>query len=166
MDAELTETINRLQRARDELRELLDTAAPTDLPPDFVSADAAASMTEADRSLVVVMSRVLGPRGMRVYADMIRETTEDPAAAELDNLSADADEATRRDLAERLAPYIKSVRDAHPDLTSSRADAPRGKPFADRAIDLAMSDLYNPAQLDVLRRAGEIVRRSAEGGQR
>lgn len=166
LDAELTETINRLQRARDELRELLDTAAPTDLPPDFVSADAAASMTEADRSLVVVMSRVLGPRGMRVYADMIRETTEDPAAAELDNLSADADEATRRDLAERLAPYIKSVRDAHPDLTSSRADAPRGKPFADRAIDLAMSDLYNPAQLDVLRRAGEIVRRSAEGGQR
>ena len=121
-----------------------------------------ALQVKADRSLVVVMSRVLGPHGMRVYADMIRDTAEDPAATELDNLPADADETARRDLAERLASYIKAVRDAHPELTSSRADAPRGKRFADRAIGLAMADLYNSAQLDVLQRAGEIVRRSAE----
>ncbi|MDH6195543.1 hypothetical protein M2272_002183 [Mycobacterium frederiksbergense] len=41
---------------------------------------------------------------------------------------------------------------------SNESDAPRGKRFADKAIDDAMLDLYNPAQLDVLRRAGEIVR--------
>ena len=162
LDAELGETIERLQNARDELRMLLEKAAPTDLPPDFVAPDAAAKMTDADRKLVVVLSRVLGPQGRRVYADMMRETPEDPAADELDNLPADADEATRRDLAERIAPYIRSVREAHPGLDESSADAPRGKRFADKAIGAAMLDLYNPAQLDVLSRAGKIVRDSAD----
>jgi DNA-binding transcriptional MerR regulator len=161
LDAELAAQIERLQRARDDLAELLEHSAPTDLPPDFVAPDTAAKMTDADRKLVVVLSRVLGPRGRQAYADMMRETPEDPAATELDNLPADADEATRLDLAERLAPYIKAVREAHPAIDDSRADAPRGKRFADKAIDAAMLDLYNPAQLDVLRRAGEIVRRSA-----
>lgn len=158
LDAELAETIERLQRARKELGELLALSAPTDLPPDFVAPDAAAKMTESDRKLVVVLSRVLGPQGLRIYADMMRETPEDPAALELDDLPADADEATRQDLAERLAPYILAVREAHPGLDESRSDAPRGKRFADRVIDDAMADLYNPAQRDVLRRAGEILR--------
>ncbi len=161
LDTELAATIDRLQRARGELRELLEHSAPTDLPPDFVAPDTAAKMTDADRSLVVVLSRVLGPRGMQAYADMMRETPEDPAATELDNLPADADESMRQDLAERLAPYIKAVREAHPALDDSRADAPKGKRFADKAIDDAMLDLYTPAQLDVLRRAGRIVRESA-----
>jgi DNA-binding transcriptional MerR regulator len=158
LDAELAATIDRLQRARGELGELLESSAPTDLPPDFVAPATAAKMTDADRSLVVVLSRVLGPRGMQVYADMMREAPEDPAASELDHLPADADEATREDLAERLAPYILSVTQAHPGLADSRADAPRGKRFADKAIDDAVADLYNPAQRDVLRRVGEILR--------
>ena len=158
LDAELAETIERLQHARDELAVLLEHSAPTDLPPDFVAPDTAAKMTDADRKLVVVLSRVLGPRGRQVYAEMMRETPEDPAATELDNLPADADETTRIDLAERLAPYLRAVRQANPGLDDSRADAPRGERFADKAIGAAMIELYNPAQLDVLRRAGEIVR--------
>lgn len=158
LDAELAETIERLRRARAELGELLKHSAPTDLPPDFVAPDTAAKMTEADRKLVVVLSRVLGPRGRQTYADMMRETPDDPAATELDTLPADADEATRIDLALRLAPYIRAINEAHPDLEKSRSDAPRGERFAERAIGAAMVDLYNPAQLDVLQRAGEIVR--------
>lgn len=158
LDAELAETISRLQRVRAELAELLEHSAPTDLPPDFVAPATAAKMTDADRSLVVVLSRVLGPRGAQVYADMMREAPDDPAATELDNLPADASEETRADLAERLVPYIRAVREANPGLDDSRADAPLGKRFADKVIDDAMVDLYNPAQLDVLRRAGEMLR--------
>lgn len=161
LDAELAATIERLQRARDELGELLTNAAPTDLPPDFASSDAVAKMPDADRQLIVVLSRVLGPRGRQVYADLIRDSREDPAAGELDTLAADADEATRQSLAERLAPYIRAVRQDHPGLTEARFDAPRGARFAEKTIDDAMADLYNPAQLDVLRRAGEILRGSA-----
>jgi DNA-binding transcriptional MerR regulator len=158
LDAELAETISRLQRVRSELAELLDHSAPTDLPPDFVAPATAAKMTAADRSLVVVLSRVLGPRGAQVYADMMREAPDDPAATELDNLPADASEETRQSLAVRLVPYIRAIREANPGLDESRADAPRGKRFADKVIDDAMADLYNPAQLDVLRRAGEMLR--------
>ncbi|MUL82569.1 MULTISPECIES: MerR family transcriptional regulator [unclassified Mycolicibacterium] len=158
LDAELAATIERLQRARDELGRLLAQSAPTDLPPDFAPLAAVAKMTDADRSLVVVLSRVLGPRGLRVYADMMKETPDDPAATEFDNLPADADDTTRLDLAERLAPYIWAITQAHPGLLDARTDAPRGARFADRAIDAAMADLYNPAQLDVLQRATEILR--------
>ncbi|MGV0745789.1 helix-turn-helix domain-containing protein [Mycolicibacterium sp. XJ870] len=161
LDAELGATIERLQRARDELAVLLEHSAPTDLPPDFVPPAAAAKMTDADRSLVVVLSRVLGPRGMRIYADMMRDEPDNPASAEFDNLPVDADEVTRSDLAERLAPYIRAVNQAHPGLAESRSDAPRGERFADKTISGAMADLYNPAQLDVLRRAREILRGSA-----
>lgn len=167
LDAELAATITRLQRARDELAELLTNAAPTDLPPDFAAPDAVAKLTEADRKLIVVLSRVLGPRGRQAYAELIRDSREDPAARELDTLPADADEATRRGLAERLAPYIRSVRQAHPGLTEARSDAPRGARYAEKTIEEAMADLYNPAQLDVLRRAGDILRDSAtERGER
>ncbi|AKS31558.1 MerR family transcriptional regulator [Mycolicibacterium goodii] len=161
LDAELAATIMRLQRTRDELALLLKHSAPTDLSPDFVAPETAATMTDADRKLVVVLSRVLGPSGRQAYADMMRETPDDPAAKELDTLAADADEATRQGLAERLASFIRTVVDAHPSIIDSRVDAPRGKRFADRVIDQAMLDLYNPAQLDVLRRAGEIVRGQA-----
>ncbi|WP_166905329.1 MerR family transcriptional regulator [Mycobacterium sp. DL440] len=162
LDAELATTIERLQRARDELAVLLEHAAPTDLPHDFVPPAAVAKMSDADRSLVVVLSRVLGPRGMQVYAEMMRDAPDDPASAEFDNLPADADEATRKDLAQRLAPYIRAVNQAHPGIAQSRSDAPRGKRFADKTISGAMADLYNPAQLDVLRRAGEILRSQSE----
>ncbi len=165
LDAELAATIDRLQRARGELAELLTNSAPTDLPPDFAAPDAVAKMTDADRKLIVVLSRVLGPRGRRAYADLISDSREDPAAHELDTLAADADEATRQGLAERLAPYIRSVREDHPGLIEARVDAPRGARFAEKAIDDAMADLYNPAQLDVLRRAGDILRASTTEGR-
>ncbi|MEH3136866.1 MerR family transcriptional regulator [Mycolicibacterium neoaurum] len=167
LDDELAATIARLQRARDELAEILTHSAPTDLPTEFAAPTAAASMTDADRKLVVVLSRVLGPRGRQAYADLIGDTREDPAATELDSLPADADETTRADLAQRLAPYIWQVRQDHPALREARSDAPRGAHFAQKTIADAMSDLYNPAQLDVLRRADQIVRAlEAEGGQR
>lgn len=160
LHAELAATIERLQRARDELGVLLELSVPTDLPPNFAPPEAVTKMTTADRSLIVVLSRVLGPQGRQIYADLMRDLPDDPAASQLDTLAADADDATRQDLAERLAPYIRSVREAHPGLIDSRSDAPRGSRFAEKTIADAMADLYNPAQLDVLRRATAILRAS------
>lgn len=161
LDAELAATIERLQRTRDELGEILKQSAPTDLPPEFVPSDAVAKMSDTDRSFIVVLARVLGPRGLQVYTELMREAPDDPSSAAFDDLPADADEATRQDLAERLAPYIHAIQQAHPGLHDTSADAPRGKRFADKAIGDAMTELYNPAQLDVLRRASEILRGSA-----
>lgn len=55
-----------------------------------------------------------------------------------------------------------AITQAYPGLLYSRVDAPRGERFADKMIDDAMADLYNSAQLDVLRRAGKILRSQSE----
>jgi hypothetical protein len=101
---------------------------------------------------------VLGPRGQQVYADMISNTPDEPAGVEFDALPADADEPTRQDIAERLTPHLEAVRRANPGLTEFRSDAPGGEQFAKTTIDKAMQELYNPAQLDVLARIGNIIR--------
>lgn len=161
LDAELAATVERLQRARAELGVLIKNAAPTDLPPEFVAPETVAKMSDPDRSLVVVLTRVLGPRGLEVYADLLENAPDEPVSLEFDDLPADADESTRQDLAERLVPYIRAINEAHPGLIEARTDAPGGARRADRTIADAMAELYNAAQLDVLARAREILRGSA-----
>jgi DNA-binding transcriptional MerR regulator len=161
LEAELTATIERLQRARVELGIILESSAPTDLPPEFVPPDTVAKLSDADRSLAVVLTRVLGPQGLQVYGNLLTNAPDEPSASDFDDLPADADESTRQDIADRLVPYIRAVHEAHPGLAESRTDAPGGARFADKTIAEAVSELYNAAQLDVLRRAHLILRGSA-----
>lgn len=88
----------------------------------------------------------------------VENAPNEPVAYEFDDLAPDADERTREDLAERLAPYLLLVRAANPGLVESRADAPGGAQFAGRAINEAMRELYSEAQLDALRRSRDIIR--------
>lgn len=158
LDAELAATIERLQRARVELGLILERSAPTGLPPEFVEPEVFAKLSEADRALVVVLTRVLGPQGLEAYAELLQNAPDEPVALAFDDLPADADESTRQDIAERLVPYIRALYAANPGLLESRTDAPKGQRFADETISEAMSELYNEAQLDVLRRTQEIMR--------
>ncbi|OZM81043.1 MerR family transcriptional regulator [Pseudonocardia sp. MH-G8] len=158
LDAELAATIERLQDVRVELGRILSQAAPTDLPPDFAPAAAGAGLSDADRSLVVVMTRVLGPQGLQTYADMLQNLRTDPSSAEFDDLPADADERTRAALAERFAPYVRDLLVDNPGLADVNADAPGGSRFAEQTAGRAMLDLYNPAQLDVIRRTYALLR--------
>ncbi len=158
LDAELAATIERFQRARVELGMILETSAPTDLPPEFVPPDAVAKLSNADRSLVIVLTRVLGPQGLRTYADLLANAPTEPSVIAFDDLRDDADESTRQQIAEHLIPYIRDLYATHPGLRESRVDAPRGARFADETIAEAMAELYNTAQLDVLRRTREMMR--------
>ncbi|WP_243791834.1 MerR family transcriptional regulator [Saccharopolyspora gloriosae] len=157
LDAELGATIERLQRARVELGLILSKSAPTDMPTEFAPATTEADLSENDRSLVVVMTRVLGPQGLQAYGDMLRELPDDNTGVEFDDLTADADEQTRQDVAQRLAPYVRSILEAHPGLRDVHADAPGGARFSQRTFGKAILDLYNSAQVDVLGRVGAIL---------
>jgi DNA-binding transcriptional MerR regulator len=156
LDAELAATIERLQLARVELALIMRQSLPTDLPPEFASA-ATAEMSDADRSLITVMTRVLGSAPRQAYADMLQNHTGDPVGKEFDTLPADADEQTRKDVAERWAPHVRKLFDEHPALRAPHVDAPHGEAFARKTIGKALRDLYNPAQLDVLRRLDELL---------
>ncbi len=160
LDAELAATIERLQRVRVELGLILRQSMPTDLPPEFGPAAAEAELSDADRSFVVVLSRVLGPQGLQTWADLLQNLPADPVAADFDHLTADADDATRQDIAERLVPYVHALHAKHPGLRDARTDAPRGSRFAEQTAHKALHDVYNPAQRDVLRRLQVLLRGS------
>ncbi|RZT84930.1 DNA-binding transcriptional MerR regulator [Pseudonocardia sediminis] len=157
LDAELGATIERLQRIRVELGLILKQSVPTDLPPEFAPAAADTHLTDADRSLVVVMTRVLGPEGMKTYADMLQNVPHDPVSAEFDSLPTDADEETRQRVAEQMAPYTRDLQEKYPGLLTVNADAPGGEHFARQTVGKAMRDLYNEAQIDVMIRMQSLL---------
>jgi DNA-binding transcriptional MerR regulator len=152
LDADLAATIERLQRIRVELGLMLRDGVPADLPAGLVPPDGGAGLSDADRAMVTVMSRVLGPRHLEAYGAMLRSTPVDATDREFDALPADAGEAARQDLAERMAPAVRRLRADFPDLHAPHTDAPRGERFVARTAAAAVRELYNPAQVDVLRR--------------
>lgn len=162
LDAELAATIERLQQARAELALILDRAAPTDLPAEFAGA-ADQPMSDADRSLTLVLPRVLGSERLQAVADMLAEARPDPAQERFDTLPADADEATRQELADRMVPYMRALYETHPGLVAPNTDAPIGEQRAEQTLGRAMRELYNTAQLDVLVRAGKVLAAERDG---
>jgi DNA-binding transcriptional MerR regulator len=157
LDAELGATIERLQRARMELGLILRHHAPADLPADIAPAAGAAGLSEADRSMVLVMSRVMGPEQVGAYAEMLHSVPTDPTDGEFDSLPGDADEATRQSLAERMVPYIRRIREEYPAVMALDVDAPRGVRFVAETAAAALQELYNPAQRDVILRVGALL---------
>lgn len=156
LDAELAATVERLQRARVELGLILRHHAPADLPSDMAPA-AGAGLSEADRSLVLVMTRVMGPERISAYAELLRTAPADATDGEFDSLPADADDDVRQDLAERMAPHVRRVRAAHPAMMAPDTGAPRGAQFVVDTAAAAMQELYNPAQRDVIRRVSALL---------
>ncbi|MEV7551161.1 MerR family transcriptional regulator [Amycolatopsis sp. NPDC089917] len=156
LDAEMAATIDRLQRVRVELGLILRRSAPTELPPELAEAAADANLTDADRTFILVMSRVLSPKGLQAYKEVLENHLPDPALAEFDDLPADADEATCEDLARRLTPHVREVREANPGVGDLKAATAEGERFATHTIAAALNDLYNPAQVDVVRRLAHI----------
>lgn len=150
LDAELAATIERLQRIRMELALILRQGTHTDLPPDL--APITAEFTEADRAYTVILNRVLGPTALESLREMLTTSdAADPAMADFDNLPADADEQTREKVAEQIAPYARKLQTTYPNLNTVH-DSPVGPQRAAQALALALKDLYNEAQFDVLLR--------------
>ncbi|MEV6559460.1 MerR family transcriptional regulator [Nocardia sp. NPDC051756] len=157
LDGEMAASIERLQRIRRELALVLREPTPTDLPRELAAATTAADIPDTDRALLVVLARVLGPTTLRAYAETLEAYYADPGVLELDRLPPDADQRTRCELAERLLPAFQTLLADHPQLRAPITDAPHGTHFAGRTISAAIKDLYNPAQIDVIRRMEQHV---------
>ncbi|ATL69389.1 MerR family transcriptional regulator [Nocardia terpenica] len=163
LDAELAATVERLQRIRTELALSLSQATPTDLPPPLAAAAVEVDLSDADRALAVVLTRVLSPATLDAYADMLHSYFTHPAVTEFGRLPADADERIRGECAQRLARLVRQLFGSHPDLRDLTAGAPRGARVATETIGLALNELYTPVQLDVLRRLAELLAAGSGG---
>ncbi|MGW3419583.1 MerR family transcriptional regulator [Streptomyces phaeochromogenes] len=156
LDAELAATIERLQRARLELAALIDLRAPADLPTELTPGEATV-LSETDRSFLLVMTRLMNGEQLQAYGALVRNLPAHPINREFGELPADAGEHIRQDLVERMVPYLRRLRQDHPDLPDLYTDNPRGEKFVRETMETVLRELYNPAQLDVLHRTHVIV---------
>ncbi|WP_342749823.1 MerR family transcriptional regulator [Umezawaea tangerina] len=150
LDAELAADVERKQRMREELARVLRHRALADLPPGF-AADAGAA--EGERSLLLLFSRVLNPAATAALREL-HALPRLPIDAEFDALPADADPAVRQDLAERLAPVARRQREDFPALLDP---TPHGDTTAMSVAARGLVEVYNPAQVDVLRRLDALL---------
>jgi hypothetical protein len=104
---------------------------------------------------LVVLTRVLDLAVVTDFVDTLRGLPPNPAATAFDQLPADADAAARHELSSRLLPPSRTLRVMLPRLRSATTGM---SPTAARTLDEAVRDLYNPAQSDVLRRVGLLLR--------
>lgn len=155
IDAELGESVKRLQMIRAELALIRRHQAPTDLPTGF--SGVAADLPDPDRAMLLIYSQVFDPTAMDDVRQMLQDSRNDPVDAELDSLAPDADDQTRQDLAERYAPLLQALTARYPWIEDPGQHAPRGRAFAESILGQAIADLYNPAQLDVLQRSYRIL---------
>ncbi|MFJ8967131.1 MerR family transcriptional regulator [Lentzea sp. NPDC102401] len=155
----LGRTLDRLQGVRTEIRQILEQAAPVDLPPELAARIRHTGLSDADRSLLVVMSRVLDPAVLTAFFETLQATPPSAAATTFEHLPANADMRTRQELAISLLPRSRTICAMLPRLwnTTGFRDTAAG-----RTIEQAVRDLFNPAQRDVLRRIGLMIRRSGD----
>ncbi|WP_229403291.1 MerR family transcriptional regulator [Micromonospora okii] len=162
LDAELAANIERQQRIREELAEVLRQPECVDLPPGF--GDFADGLSEDARAFLLVCSRVFEPSVLGTLRETLGATPTN-AEKELDTLAEDASEQTRQELAERLAPDVDRSRQRYPRLWEfvERGTTGHG-PRNWMAFLRSVVELHNPAQIDVLQRANAILDRVARTG--
>lgn len=150
VDAQLAAEIERLNRARSDIAVILRDGAPADTPAGFESV--APRLSAADTSLIHVYTRLYDDDAMKDLRRMVEADT-DPVNAELNALPPDADEATRQNVAERLAPVIARNLVDYPWLTDPAAHLSQSEHATKQTFIDAVVTLYNTAQVDVLARA-------------
>ncbi|UNX53818.1 MerR family transcriptional regulator [Georgenia sp. TF02-10] len=151
LDAEMAASIERLQKARADIAAVLRDGAPADAPAGFASV--ASRLSEADSSMIHLYSQLYDEEAL---ADVLRmvETDTDAVARDFDLLPPDADEEARRRLVERLAATIAQYLLDYPWLNDPAARLSQSEHVTAQTFVDAVVELYNPAQIDVLRRAG------------
>lgn len=154
VEADLSASIERLQRARREIRSILDTCSTADVPSGWEGTGGKLSAT--DRSLILIYAQLYDESAMTDLRAML-EAEKDDAGIAFDELGPDADEAARRELAEDYAQTIARNMRLYPWLLDPTQRMQK-RPSVVRATYLeAVSALYNPAQLDVIGRAGAMA---------
>ena len=155
-DTMLREEIERFRRSRAGIAALLRAGAPVDTPPGFETVGT--RLTESDRALIHVGTRIFPPAALSRLRLMVSAESAE-LRDQFHALTPGASEATRDHLAEDLAhggAHWRSTVWLEP--TESGAQAPYPLRVTEHAFVEALTDLYNRAQRDVLRRADVALR--------
>lgn len=156
LDAELARKAERIQRARADIAAIVNADAPADAPAGFESV--ASRLSEADSSIIHIYARVYDDKALEDVRRMVETDTDTDALGEvLDSLPPDADERTRQELVERLVPILARRLIDYPWLREPMSRLSKTEQVTSDMIRETIVELYNPAQLDVLRRASVLA---------
>jgi DNA-binding transcriptional MerR regulator len=161
LDTELRASIERLTKAREEIAAILREQSPAHMPAGFASV--ASRLSEADSSMIHIYTQLYDEEAVADVQKMA-EADSDDLGADIDQLPADANEETRRALAERLARTLRQNFIDYPWLTDPVAHLSKSVLVTAETFAEAVAELYNPAQLDVLSRANALAREQLPGG--
>ncbi|MFB6786625.1 hypothetical protein ACFCWT_08065 [Streptomyces olivaceus] len=114
-------------------------------------------LSETDRSLLLVMTRLMDGEQLRTYGALVRGLPAHPVNREFEALSGDAGEHVRQDLVERMVSYLLRLWQDHPELPGLYTAVAKGKESVRETMETVLRELYNPAQLDVLHRTYVIL---------
>ena len=154
LDADLAATIERLQRIRAELAIVLKYRAPIDTPAPFQPV--AERLSERDRKLVTVLSRVFQPEALEDFNTLMGEDNDNDVL--FDALPPDAADDQIEAVALRLARDIARDHERFPWMKDVLARS-KGRPgLVSTALQAAVIELYNPAQVRALVTAFTLVR--------
>ncbi|MBL7260097.1 MerR family transcriptional regulator [Paractinoplanes lichenicola] len=155
LDVSLAAELDRLRRVRSDIAVILRDGAAADAPAGFESL--APRLSASDNSLLHVVSQLCDDDARNDLRQMV-EAGADPVNEEFDALAPDAGEATRRELADRLAPTLARHLAAYPWLSDPAGRLVKSESVTRQTFVDAVVELYNAAQLDVLVRAGKLAR--------
>lgn len=154
IDAELAAEIERQQKARDDIAEILRESVPADTPAGFESV--ASRLSEADRTLLQLYAQFYDEEALADLRQMV-DVGSDAASAQFDALPVDADDATRQRVAEELAPTIARHLTTYPWLMRPGERQSVSERVAREMFIEAVVEVYNSAQLEALARASIIA---------
>lgn len=150
LDARVTAEIERLQRARSDIAALLSVRAPVDTPRGFEAI--ATDLSDQDRSIIHILTRLHDEGSVARLREMVAK---EPgyARSAFDALAPDADEAERRRVTDLLTTGTANWRSTdRPWLGVSAGYRRANNQEIMAAIGEIVTELYNTAQRDVLRR--------------
>ncbi|WP_221583824.1 MerR family transcriptional regulator [Microbacterium sp. G2-8] len=147
LDSQLAASIDHQQQLRIAIAELLRHRADPDVPAGF--ADLADDLTPADRAMVMISARIYDEQGHQDMRAIVAHHREADDA--FDELASDATADEIRAVAARLAPVLRTIHEQYPHTRTPPLDISRRTSMEDLAQ--AVTDLYNPAQVEVLRQA-------------
>ncbi|WP_020014486.1 hypothetical protein [Promicromonospora sukumoe] len=126
-----------------------------DVPRGFETV--ASRLSSAANALIHVYTQLYSRDAL---ADLRRMIEEAPTSSGIgfDALPVDADEVTRQRVVEELTPEIVRQLRRYPWLTEPGAHLSKSEQVTREMFAEAVVELYNPAQIDVLRRASLAAR--------
>lgn len=156
LDSRLAASIAHHQALRAEIADLLRHRSDPDVPVGF--ADVADDLTPADRAMVMISARVVDEQGLQDMRAIAAHHQEADDA--FDELAADATVDEIRAVAARLAPVLRTIHEQYP---RTRTSPPGVRRTSLQDVAQAVTELYNPAQVEVLRQAYRLATEDPEG---